>query len=146
MMNVYFSCSITGGRADQSVYAEIVAILQANGCIVPTAHLASPDLAQLETDTQAEEIYQRDIAWVRACDALIAEVSTPSHGVGYEIAEAVKCGKRVLCLYREGAHVSKILTGNTEENFKIQVYKDHHQLQEAINSFLSQSRSANFRG
>ena len=145
-MNVYFSCSITGGRRDQSIYAEIVEILQINGCIVPTAHLASPDIALLETNTRAEEIYQRDITWVRECDVLIAEVSTPSHGVGYEIAEAVKCGKHVLCLYREGAHVSKILTGNTEQNFQIQAYENRHQLQDVINDFLSKSLSENLCG
>jgi nucleoside 2-deoxyribosyltransferase len=47
-------------------------------------------------------VYQRDIAWVEACDVMIAEVSTPSHGVGYEIAYAIGLGRPVLCLYRQG--------------------------------------------
>jgi nucleoside 2-deoxyribosyltransferase len=136
-MNIYFSCSITGGRADQRVYQQIVDYLVEQGHAVPTAHLASSNLAQLETNSQPEEIYRRDIDWVRGCDVLIAEVSTPSHGVGYEIAEAVHHGKRVLCLYRQGTKVSKILTGNSEENFAIQPYQSQAHLQDLIAEFLA---------
>ena len=121
-MNIYFSCSITGGREDQAAYAEIVRYLVEQGHDVPTAHLASPDLNQPEKTIEAEEVYRRDIFWVRSCDALIAEVSTPSHGVGYEIAEAVNQGKPVLCLYQKGARVSKIITGNTEGNYFVLPY------------------------
>jgi len=142
-MNIYFSCSITGGRDDQADYHEIVRYLLAGGHDVPTAHLASPDLEQLEQTTEPEEIYRRDIDWVRACDVLIAEVSTPSHGVGYEIAEAVNKGKSVLCLYRKGANVSKIITGNHEKNFHIVMYDDVENMQRAINKFLSDQEILN---
>lgn len=135
-MNIYFSCSITGGRNDQHVYQVIVDLLQREGHEVPTAHLASRDLEQLEAALEAEEVYRRDIEWVRACDALIAEVSTPSHGAGYEIAEAVNRGKPVLCLYRQGVRVSKIITGNTEDNMEIHAYKEESQLEKRILNFL----------
>ena len=112
LMNIYFSCSITGGRDDQAIYAAIVDALLADGHEVPTAHLSSPDILALEAIVEPNEIYQRDVAWVTGCDALIAEVSTPSHGVGYEIALALTQGKPVLCLYRNGKRVSKMITGN----------------------------------
>ena len=112
LMNIYFSCSITGGRDDQAIYAAIVNALLAEGHEVPTAHLSSPDILALEAVVEPNEIYQRDVAWVTGCDALIAEVSTPSHGVGYEIALALTQGKPVLCLYRSGKRVSKMITGN----------------------------------
>ena len=32
--------------------------------------------------------------------AIVAEVTQPSLGVGYEIGRAVAMGKRILCLYR----------------------------------------------
>lgn len=135
-MNVYFSCSITGGRDDQAEYAEIVRYLLQQGHEVPTAYLASLDLDQMEKAVQAEDIYNRDIAWVRACDALIAEVSTPSHGAGYEIAEAVNKGKPVLCLYKKGITVSKIITGNNAENYYVWPYANSEEMQHLIHQFL----------
>ncbi len=135
-MNIYFSCSITGGRADQGIYSEIVKFLLVKGHEVPTAHLASADLAQLETVSEPEEIFQRDINWVRQCDVLIAEVSTASHGVGYEIAEAVNRGKPVLCLYQKGKIVSKMITGNTENNVVIVNYDALEKIPGLIDRFL----------
>lgn len=123
-MNIYFSCSITGGRADQAVYEAIVAALLADGHEVPTAHLSSPDIMALEAVVTPEEVYHRDVNWVTECDALIAEVSTPSHGVGYEIALALSLGKPVLCLYRSGRKVSKMITGNDHAALRQTEY--HH--------------------
>jgi len=122
-MNIYFSCSLTGGRADQPVYAAIVEYLLAQGHIVPTAHLAQPEVMAEENVIDPLTVYQRDIAWIEACDAMIAEVSTPSHGVGYEIARALTLGKPVLCLYRQGARVSKMITGNTEPLLTVESYE-----------------------
>lgn len=129
IMNIYFSCSITGGRSDQDVYAAIVNALLAEGHEVPTAHLSSPDILALEAAASPHEVYQRDINWVTQCDALVAEVSTPSHGVGYEIALALSQGKPVLCLYRSGRRVSKMITGNDHPGLR-QV--EYHQDSEAV--------------
>ena len=123
-MNIYFSCSITGGRKDQAIYASIVEALQAQGHQVPTAHLSSPDIMALEAVVSPNEVYQRDVAWVNGCDALIAEVSTPSHGVGYEIALALALGKPVFCLYRRGRRVSKMITGNNHPGLRQADYED----------------------
>jgi hypothetical protein len=74
-MNVYFSCSLTGGRNDETIYGTIVAHLLAQGHEVPTAHLAEPKVMELERVVQPAEVYARDIEWIRGCDALVAEVS-----------------------------------------------------------------------
>src|SRR5512141_3223002 len=99
-MDLYFSCSLTGGRADQPVYAAIVDYLQALGHRVPTAGLAHADVMLEEAATEPSVVYQRDVQWLDEAAAVIAEVSTPSHGVGYEIAYALLRGKPVLCLHR----------------------------------------------
>ena len=39
-MNIYFACSITGGREFERVYQDLVAALVMDGHEVPTAHLA----------------------------------------------------------------------------------------------------------
>lgn len=88
-MNIYFSCSITGGRQDQQMYKTITDFLLSAGHTVPTAHLADADILEAEQAISPEQVFLRDCRWVFECDALVAEVSTPSHGVGYEVALAL---------------------------------------------------------
>jgi nucleoside 2-deoxyribosyltransferase len=121
-MQIYFACSITGGRNDEAVYQMLVDALVADGHTVPTASLAQAEVVALEQIVIPEEIYARDVAWIRESDALIAEVSTPSHGVGYEIGYALGLGKRVLCLHRADLGVSKMITGNPDPNLTVRGY------------------------
>ena len=137
-MNLYFSCSLTGGRKDEAVYGAIVEHLTAEGHEVPTAHLASPEVMALEQVVEPGEVYQRDIQWIRNCDALIAEVSTPSHGVGYEIAFALAIGKPVLCCHRRGARVSKMLTGNDSPTLTLRTYEGVEEALTVIDRFLAE--------
>ncbi len=136
-MNLYFSCSLTGGRRDEPVYAAIVQHLLALGHDVPTAHLADPQVMDLERVVSPNEVFRRDVAWIRACQALIAEVSTPSHGVGYEIALALSLGKPVLCCYREGARVSKMITGNDTPGLTVRPYQRPEEALRLIDEFLA---------
>lgn len=138
LLNIYFSCSLTGGRGDQAVYERIVDHLLALGHTVPTAHLASTDIMRLERIEDPRQIYDRDVAWVRGCDVLIAEVSTPSHGVGYEVAFALGLGKPVLCCYREGAAVSKMITGNDSRGLVVGTYRAESDALNLIDAFLAQ--------
>ncbi len=135
-MNVYFACSITGGRDFEPVYQAIIAALLADGHEVPTAHLADSTVKVYEGQVGSREVYERDTAWIRACEALVAEVSTPSHGVGYEVAYALSLGKPVLCVYREGQPVSKMLTGNSHPAISVKSYCDPDGAIAVIRSFL----------
>ena len=123
-MNIYFACSITGGRAFESVYQEFTRTLLTDEHDVPTAHLAESNVMALEKVIDPREVYDRDVAWIRACDALIAEVSVPSHGVGYEIGFALEAGKQVLCLAHAGVAVSKMITGNPHPCLHVKYYRD----------------------
>ncbi|MDO9565558.1 MAG: nucleoside 2-deoxyribosyltransferase [Candidatus Desulfaltia sp.] len=135
-MNIYFSCSITGGREDQQIYEKIVDFLIKEGHDVPTAHLASIDILADESIMNAADVYHRDLDWVSKCDVLIAEVSTPSHGVGYEIAAAIFQGKKVMCCHHKDKKISKIISGNTSENMYIFAYGNEDQLIAEIGNFL----------
>ncbi len=136
-MNVYFACSITGGRQFEPVYRAIAAALAADGHVVPTAHLADPSVKEMEAVVSPVEVYERDVAWIEACDALVAEVSTPSHGVGYEVAYALGLGKPVLCVYKEKQPVSKMITGNTRANLRLAAYGGQEDAIGHIRSFLA---------
>ena len=136
-MNIYFACSITGGRKDELIYQQLVSALQENGHHVPTALLASPKVVPLEGVVAPEEVYARDVAWIKGCDFLLAEVSTPSHGVGYEIGYALSLGKRVLCLHREGTKVSKMILGNPDPRLTVRSYITPEQAVHVLNSYLA---------
>jgi 2'-deoxynucleoside 5'-phosphate N-hydrolase len=136
-MNIYFSCSITGGRSEENTYQAIVNALIEDGHEVPTAHLSFPDVTELEKIVDPVEIYTRDMRWLADCDAVVAEVTSPSHGVGYEIAEGLNSGKPVLCCYRAGKRVSKIITGNTHESLVIRTYESDEEAVRVVRAFLS---------
>jgi len=136
-MNIYFACSITGGRQDELIYQRLVTTLQECGHYVPTAQLAGSEVIQLEGVATPEEVYARDIAWIKGCDFLLAEVSTPSHGVGYEIGLALSLGKKVLCLHRQGCKVSKMILGNPHPQLTIRSYTTIEQAIHLLNTYLA---------
>jgi nucleoside 2-deoxyribosyltransferase len=123
-MNIYFACSITGGREFQGIYQDLTAALLADGHEIPTAHLADAGVVALEGLVSPRDVYDRDVNWIRQADALIAEVSVPSHGVGYEVGLALDAGKPVLCLFQQGRKVSKMITGNPHPQLRTRTYAD----------------------
>ena len=140
-MNIYFACSITGGREFESVYQEIVSKLLADGHVIPTSHLAQAEAMQGERILSPRDVYERDVKWIQDCDVLIAEVSVPSHGVGYEIAYALQLRKPVLCIYQQGRSVSKMITGNPDPAQMITSYLTVEEAVIEIRTFLAQQRS-----
>lgn len=121
-MNIYFACSITGGREFEMIYQQIVAALESDGHVIPTSHLAQSEVMQQERIISPLEVYERDTTWITNCDVLVAEVSIPSHGVGYEIAFALQAKKPVLCVHQEDRRVSKMITGNPDPLLRVRSY------------------------
>ena len=121
-MNIYFACSLTGGRELESVYQTIVHALTEEDHRVLTAHLVESNVMEMEAAFSPSEVYSRDVAWIRSCDVLVAEVSVPSHGVGYEVGFALGIEKPVLALYQEGRKVSKMISGNPDKNLSVKKY------------------------
>ena len=136
-MNIYFACSITGGREFEPVYQAIVQALIEDQHVVPTAHLAESGVMALEAMVPPREVYMRDVAWIRGCDALIAEVSLPSHGVGYEIAFALGLGKPVLALHSKERIISKMISGNSDTNLSVKSYRSPKEATLQIRKFLN---------
>ncbi len=136
-MRIYFACSITGGREFESVYQEIVAALVQAGHQIPTAHLVESGVGALEAGIDPLTVYARDVDWIRTSDMLIAEVSVPSHGVGYEIGFALGIGKPVLCVYQAGRKVSKMITGNPDAHLQVTAYEDAVDATRVIRGFLA---------
>ena len=136
-MKLYFSGSISGGREHAAIYQHLVKRLQAQGHTVLSTHVADPIALEHEKDRPPREVFERDVAWVKECAAMIAEVSTPSLGVGYEYGLAVQLGKPVLCVYRAGLRLSKMITGNPASNLTVVAYASEAELDEQVESFLT---------
>ena len=136
-MNIYFACSITGGREFESVYQTIVRSLVEDSHVVPTAHLADSGVVVVEAAVDPQAVYARDVAWIRDCDVLIAEVSIPSHGVGYEIGFSLALGIPVLALYQQGRKVSKMISGNPDPNLSVKCYDTSADAVVQIKNFLN---------
>lgn len=112
-MKIYFAGSIRGGREDAKLYLHMIRYLQKYGEVL-TEHVGDSKLLIKGEDGVGDRaIHDRDMAWVKEADVVIAEVTVPSLGVGYEIGRAVEMGKRILCLYRpaEDRRLSAMIAG-----------------------------------
>ena len=136
-MKIYFSASIAGGRKYLSLYKKIVAYLKENGQEVLSEHIIREDIFSDEQKWAPKNVFEQDIKWLNECDAVIAEVSNPSLGVGYEICYALEQGLKVLCVYEAGLFISKMITGNTSATLTLFEYRKIDELFEKIGQFLS---------
>lgn len=137
-MKIYLSGSIRGGRELQPIYKMIYKKLIENDHIVLAHHVASENVIEIEESLSNQDIYTQDVQWLRECDGVIAEVSLPSLGVGYEIAYALNLEKPVLALYDEKRKpISAMITGNTSHYITIRSYKQIEDLLKHISLFLS---------
>ena len=101
MLTIYFAGSISGGRSDAGHYRQIVAALEADGYRVLAGAVAAEHVGSGGEPLDSRTIFDRDIGWLADADVLVAEVSMPSTGVGYEIATArYRFEIPVIALYR----------------------------------------------
>ena len=136
-MKIYFAGSISGGRNDQEIYSEIIEFLKEKGHNVLTEHISDKNLSSYgETNLTREDIYLRDVEWIKESDILIAEVTQVSLGVGYEIGFAESIDKKIICLYREkeGKTLSAMIGGN--KKIKIIRYTQIDKLKEELEKLI----------
>ena len=135
-MKIYFACSIRGGRDDADTYAELAKHIKTKATLL-TEIFADGKLTSQGMNKPNSDIWSTDIAWVKESDAIIAEVSNPSLGVGYEIAKAEEWGKPVLALFHEDGDrkLSAMIEGSP--NTQTVYYATLSDAQAAIDTFIS---------
>ncbi|KAJ3052842.1 hypothetical protein HK097_005569 [Rhizophlyctis rosea] len=127
--NFYFCGSIRGGQQDVDIYMQIIKHLKTHGSVL-TEHVGdavhTAELMKVRVKLEREKgaamleltdqkIWDIDMAWLKSSHAVIAECTTTSMGVGYEIGIAESLAKPILCLYRKDKDVAKLsamITGN----------------------------------
>ncbi|MGV8077308.1 MAG: nucleoside 2-deoxyribosyltransferase [Methanosarcina sp.] len=133
---IFLSGSIRGGRQLLETYRLMCDTLKKAGAEVLSWHVADPELENAESKMTEGEIYARDMSLLVKSDALVAEVTIPSTGVGYEICRALVQGIPVLCLHRQDAAVSAMVLGNPDPLLEVRAYPNEAILVKNINEFI----------
>jgi 2'-deoxynucleoside 5'-phosphate N-hydrolase len=102
---IYFSGSISSGREDIATYQTFVKALETAGHRVLAGMVTASHVGDGGEALSSHDIFDRDLGWIeevaRDGGVLVAEVSRPSTGVGYEIGAArYRFNIPVICLYR----------------------------------------------
>lgn len=134
-MKIYFAGSIRGGRDDAEIYSQIIEFLQGYGEVL-TEHVGKKDLNSMGESTLSDkQIHDRDIKWLLESDLIVAEVTNPSLGVGYEIGRAIEAEKKIICLYRESdKKLSAMISGS--KNIDTIKYYQLEDIKKAIEDIL----------
>lgn len=88
------------------------------------------------------EIYSRDVAWLSESDIVIAECTSASLGVGYELAYAEMLKKPVLVLYNNNSpkRLSGMIAGHNY--FEVVLYNDTNEAKQAIEAFINKHKNS----
>ncbi len=114
MKKIYVACSLTHAPENfKQAILELKAELKKHFEILEFYGLA---------DGQPKDIYEHDVSCVKNCDLLLAEVSYPALGVGFEIATALANKKPVFAVANRDAHVSRLIVGIQDPLFTLFKY------------------------
>jgi nucleoside 2-deoxyribosyltransferase len=135
-MKIYFACSIRGG-GDTSNYKTIVDAINATGAEVLSEIFVHDAIHLKGSPLPTVQIYARDIDMINQCDSIIAEVTNPSLGVGYELAYGEKLQKPVLCLFNSLSEnkLSAMIDGNSY--FTLKNYANSSEIVKYIAEFIT---------
>ena len=132
-MKIYFSCSIRGVRPRPEIPQLLIDYLKGHGQVL-TEHIGVMT-DKVEYTRSEDEIFSQDITWLKEADVIIAEVTGPSLGVGYEIGIAESLGKPILCLCQDGEkRLSAMIKGN--KGLTLMYYEKVSEAYHHIDGFL----------
>lgn len=139
-MIIYCAGPIKGDKQYQSFYNEIIKH------VVSLGHTALSELndkfksAFPLNDTQ---IFKRDIKWMESSEFIIAEVTTASTGVGFEVAYALyNLKKPVLALCKNSEKsISSMISGCKSEILTIKYYSSIEDLKKIISKYINEKEN-----
>ena len=128
---IYFAGAVSGGRQLETHYAELIRFLNTKATVL-TENVGKKEIFELEVAFSPEQVLNQYLERLIQSDAVIADVTVPSLGVGYEIAFAEKLGKKTVCLYHSRAQtrLSAMVTGN--KNLTIIYYDSVEQAKQKL--------------
>ena len=139
-MIIYCAGPIKGDITFQKFYLEIIDFVESEGH-TPLAGI-SAELTSTNPLTD-KQVYRRDLKWIDGSKMMIAEISGPSLGVGFEIAYAVYHKKMpVLALANNTVkYVSAMITGCDSNLLTIAKFRDAEDLKEIIRTYIKELKT-----
>ena len=139
-MIIYCAGPIKGDTTFQKFYLEIINFVESEG------HTPLTELGVEHTRTNPLtdiQIYKRDLKWIDGSNIMIAEVSGPSLGVGFEIAYALYHKKMpVLALANNRVeNVSAMITGCDSNLLTVAKYVEVEELKEIIRLYIKELKT-----
>jgi hypothetical protein len=135
-MIIYCAGPIRGNTTYQENYSEITRIVESLG---HTALSEKSTKFSSSIPLNDKQVYTRDIKWIDGSKLMIAEVSGPSLGVGFEISYALFVKKiPVLAVYQEYAgQVSAMISGCNNKNLQLKKISNIDDLAKVIKNFIT---------
>jgi nucleoside 2-deoxyribosyltransferase len=145
--SIYFAAAMAGGRQYVHEQRRIVAHLRKLGHNVLSEHVVDDAASEAMLAQGIRACFEYDIASIEASHLVVAEVSVPSLGTGYEICYALERGIPVACLYAESSPwpLSLMLEGNPSPLLAIFRYTSPH-LEEKVEEALAWAREVRALG
>jgi hypothetical protein len=112
-MKIYVSGSIYGGTQKIDTYKILIEELEKYGEVL-NRQIADPNVIANEIYQKDEDIFADLEEKLIIADILVAEVSIPALGVGYELGFADKLNKKIIAIYDEiyTPKVTTMIRGN----------------------------------
>jgi nucleoside 2-deoxyribosyltransferase len=135
-MIIYCAGPIRGNTSYHENYSEIVRIVESLG------HTALSEVSSKFSSSiplNAKQVYTRDIKWIDGSKIMIAEVSGPSLGVGFEVSYALFVKKiPVLAVYHEQAgQISAMISGCSNPLLQIKKYTNIDDLTSVVKNYIA---------
>lgn len=140
-MKIYLAAPIRGVRKALPTVKSLADVITGSSCELLTPQVLD-ETTDVDRGLKPEEVYERDIRLIEEADLLVAEVSYPSLGVGFEIAYGLLKGKRVIAMCEEERvdSTSALIRGIKNPCFKLIVYSSSD---DAVEKLKAELRSLN---
>lgn len=124
MARIYLAAPMRGVRLALNHVRELARLLEEMNHQVLTKHVTE-EVLDVDRGLTPREVFERDIRLLEEADVMIAEVSHPSLGVGFELAYFLLKGKPAagLVLEEHRRNLSAFIEGITWPNFHLVTYR-----------------------
>ena len=140
-MKVYLSTAITRGRREYvEAVKRIAEVLKADGVEILNERVTDPSFPGPAVDRA--QTMREVCRWLEEADALVAEATISSTGVGAELTTVQMRGKPALLLYDAhfGFRISDWVVHNPDSNVEARPYRDPHDIERIVREFVRRAR------
>jgi len=133
-MHIFYTGSVRGGRER---HIRIIDALKKYGTVTyPSAYFDTLS-GHGETELPRHTIAERERDALAKSDIVVAEISTPSLGVGYLVAYATSLGKKVVALYQgeDTFKLSAMIKGDTK--IGVHTYRTEEDIEKILTETLT---------